>query len=425
MRLETLAIHAGYKPDTDGKCAAVPIYQTTSYAFDSARHGADLFNLKAAGNIYTRITNPTNSVLETRMAMLEGGVAAVAVASGMTAVQYSVCTLAKAGDNILAASTLYGGSFTLFKHTLPAMGITAKLFDPKHPEKIKELVDERTKAVYLETIGNPSINVLDVSKFAKYAHEAGIPVIADNTVATPALHRPIEHGADIVIHSLTKYIGGHGTSMGGIVIDSGKFDWVKNAQRFPQFTSPEGCYHGVIMADEFGKAAYAGRLRLVYLRNTGGAASPFNSWLHLQGLESLAPRMERHSANALKIAQFLESRKDVQWVNYPGLPSSPYKPLIDAKYSGKASGLLSFGVKGGRDNGAKFLDALQLFTRLVNIGDAKSLATHPASTTHGQLDAQGLKEAGVPEEMIRLSIGLEHPDDLIDDLSQALDASQR
>ncbi|WP_040659963.1 O-acetylhomoserine aminocarboxypropyltransferase/cysteine synthase family protein [Neisseria shayeganii] len=423
MKLETQAIHAGYQPDPTTKAAAVPIYQTTSYAFDNTQHGADLFNLNVAGNIYTRIMNPTTAVLEARLAALEGGIAALCVASGMAAITYAIQTIAEAGDNIIATKTLYGGTFNLFAHTLPKQGIEVRFIDPAKPEDIAAHTDARTKLVYCESIGNPAINVVDIRAFAEAAHAQGLPLVVDNTVASPALCRPIELGADIVVESLTKYIGGHGTSIGGAIIDGGKFDWTQG-ERFKVLTTPDVSYHGVNYSEHFGSAAYIARARVVPLRNTGAAISPMNVFLILQGLETLALRMERHSDNALKVAEFLQNHPQVAWVNYPGLSGSPYKALIERDFAGKASGLLSFGIKGGIEAGGKFIDALQLFTRLVNIGDAKSLATHPASTTHRQLNAEELKAAGVSEDMVRLSIGIEHIDDLLADLEQALAAAR-
>ena len=422
MKLETQAIHAGYSPDPTTKAVAVPIYQTASYAFDNTQHGADLFNLNVAGNIYTRIMNPTTDVLEQRLAAIEGGIAALCVASGMAAIAYTVQTLAEAGDNIIATKTLYGGTYNLFAHTLPKQGIEVRFIDPAKPEDIAAHTDERTKLVYCESIGNPAINVVDIPAFAAAAHAQGLPLVVDNTVASPALCRPIELGADIVVESLTKYIGGHGNSIGGAIIDGGRFDWAAG-ERFKVLTTPDVSYHGVNYSEHFGAAAFIARARVVPLRNTGAAISPMNVFLILQGLETLALRMERHSSNALTVAEFLQQHPQVAWVNYPGLADSPYKPLIERDCSGQASGLLSFGIKGGIEAGGRFIDALQLFTRLVNIGDAKSLATHPASTTHRQLNAAELAAAGVSEDMVRLSVGIEHIDDLLADLSQALAAA--
>ena len=424
MKLETQAIHAGYQPEPTTKAVAVPIYQTASYAFDNTQHGADLFNLAVAGNIYTRIMNPTTAVLEERLAAVEGGLAALCVASGMAAIAYTVQTLAEAGDNIIATKTLYGGTYNLFAHTLPKQGIEVRFVDPAKPEQIAANTDARTKLVYCESIGNPAINVVDIPAFAAAAHAQGLPLVVDNTVASPALCRPLELGADIVVESLTKYINGHGNSIGGAIIDGGKFDWAAHAERFKVLTTPDVSYHGVNYSEHFGAAAFIARARVVPLRNTGAAISPMNVFLILQGLETLALRMERHSENALKVAHFLQNHPQVAWVNYPGLSDSPYKALIERDFSNRASGLLSFGIKGGIAAGAKFIDALQLFTRLVNIGDAKSLATHPATTTHRQLNAEELAAAGVSEDMVRLSVGIEHIDDLLADLQQALQAAQ-
>ena len=424
MKLETQAIHAGYQPEPTTKAVAVPIYQTASYSFDNTQHGADLFNLAVAGNIYTRIMNPTTAVLEERLAAVEGGLAALCVASGMAAIAYTVQTLAEAGDNIIATKTLYGGTYNLFAHTLPKQGIEVRFVDPTKPEQIAANTDARTKLVYCESIGNPAINVVDIPAFAAAAHAQGLPLVVDNTVASPALCRPLELGADIVVESLTKYINGHGNSIGGAIIDGGKFDWAAHAERFKVLTTPDVSYHGVNYSEHFGAAAFIARARVVPLRNTGAAISPMNVFLILQGLETLALRMERHSENALKVAHFLQNHPQVAWVNYPGLSDSPYKALIERDFSNRASGLLSFGIKGGIAAGAKFIDALQLFTRLVNIGDAKSLATHPASTTHRQLNAEELAAAGVSEDMVRLSVGIEHIDDLLADLQQALQAAQ-
>ncbi|RYY80287.1 MAG: aminotransferase class V-fold PLP-dependent enzyme [Moraxellaceae bacterium] len=422
MKAETIAIHAGYSPEATTKSVAVPIYQTTSYSFDNTQHGADLFDLKVQGNIYTRIMNPTTAVLEQRVAELESGIGGVALASGMAAITYAIQTITEAGDNIASVSTLYGGTYNLFAHTLPRQGIEVRFFDYLQPEQLEDLIDAKTKLVFVESIGNPLGNIIDIEKISEIAHRHGIPVIVDNTVATPILHRPFEHGADIVIHSLTKYIGGHGTSVGGIVIDSGKFPWGKHAERFAVLNTPDPSYHGVNYVEALGAAAYIARLRVVPLRNTGAAISPFNAFLILQGLETLALRMERHSDNALKIAQYLKTHAKVKWVNYAGLTDHPQHALVDKYLSGKASGILTFGVQDGRDGGTRFIDALQLFTRLVNIGDAKSLATHPATTTHRQLNDEELKKAGVSDDMVRLSIGIEHIDDLIADLDQALAA---
>ena len=424
MKRETIALHAGYHSDPATRAAAVPIYQTTSYTFDDTQHGADLFNLNVAGNIYTRIMNPTTAILEERLAQLEGGIAALAVASGMAAITYAVQTIAQAGDNIIATKTLYGGTYNYFAHTLPQQGIEVRFIDPDQPGQIATLTDSRTRLVYAESIGNPAINVIDIPAFAAAAHAQGLPLVVDNTVPSPALYRPIEHGADIVIQSLTKYIGGHGTTIGGAIIDSGKFPWAGNPRFDAILNQPDPSYHGVNYSEHFGAAAYIARARVVPLRNTGAALSPLNAFLLLQGLETLALRMERHCANALAVAKYLQQHPQVAWVNYPALPDSRYHAIINRDYGGKASGLLSFGIKGGREAGAKFIDALQLFLRLVNIGDAKSLATHPASTTHRQLSPAELQAAGVGEDMVRLSVGIEHIDDLIADLEQALAAAR-
>ena len=424
MKIETLAVHAGQSPDPTTKAVAAPIYQTVAYAFDSAQHGADLFDLKVAGNIYTRIMNPTQDVLEKRVAALEGGIAALAVASGMAAITYAIQTIAEAGDNIVSASTLYGGTYNLFAHTLPQMGIHVRFADPRQPDTFAAHIDERTKAIFCESVGNPLGNVTDFAKLAEIAHAHGIPLIVDNTVPSPYLCRPIEHGADIVVHSLTKYLGGHGNSVGGAIVDSGKFPWAEHKARFKRLNEPDVSYHGVVYTEALGPAAYIGRARVVPLRNMGAAISPMNSFLILQGIETLALRMDRICDNALAIAKHLKNHPKVAWVNYAGLSDHPEHGLVQKYMGGKASGIVSFGLKSQdadkRAAGARFLDALGLFTRLVNIGDAKSLATHPASTTHRQLDAAELAKAGVSEDMVRLSVGIEHIDDLLADLEQAL-----
>jgi O-acetylhomoserine (thiol)-lyase len=424
LKFETLAVHAGYTPDPTTKAVAVPIYQTVAYAFDNAQHGADLFDLKVAGNIYTRIMNPTQDVLEKRVAALEGGIAALAVASGQTAVTYAIQTIAEAGDNIVSSTALYGGTYNLFAHTLPQYGITTRFADHRDPASFEPLIDERTKAIFVESLGNPQGNVTDIARVAEIAHRHGIPLIVDNTVASPFLLRPIEHGADIVVHSLTKYLGGHGTSIGGAIVDSGNFPWAEHKARFKRLNEPDVSYHGVVYTEAFGPAAYIGRARVVPLRNMGAAISPFNAFLILQGIETLALRMERITENTIKVAKFLQSHAKVGWVNYAGLPEHPDHALAQKYLGGKPSGLLTFGVKAEegkrREAGAAFLDALQVFTRLVNIGDAKSLATHPASTTHRQLSPEELVKAGVPEDAVRLSIGIEHIDDLLADLDRAL-----
>ncbi len=424
MKFETLAIHAGYQPDPTTKAVAVPIYQTTSYAFDNTQHGADLFDLKVAGNIYTRIMNPTNAVLEERVAALEGGVGALAVASGMAAITYAIQAIAQAGDNIVSVSKLYGGTYNLFAHTFPRQGITVKFAPHDDLAALEALIDDKTRAVFCETIGNPAGNIVDLSALAEVAHRHGVPLIVDNTVASPALCRPFEHGADIVVHALTKYMGGHGTTIAGAIVDSGKFPWAEHKDRFPMLNEPDPSYHGVVYTEAFGPAAFIGRCRVVPLRNTGAALSPFNAFLILQGIETLALRMERHTQNALKVAEFLDAHDQVAWVQYAGLPSHPEHHLAQKYCGGKPASILSFGIKGGREAGARFIDALKLILRLVNIGDAKSLASHPATTTHRQLNAEELKAAGVTEDMIRLSIGIEHIDDILADLTQALEASR-
>lgn len=424
MKFETLAIHGGFEPEPTTKSVAVPIYQTTSYAFDNTQHGADLFDLKVKGNIYTRIMNPTTDVLEQRCAQLEGGIGALALASGMSAITYAIMTIAEAGDNIITSGTLYGGTYNLFAHTLPQYGITAHFADYKDPKSFEALIDENTKAIFCESIGNPLGNVVDIGALAEIAHKHGVPLIVDNTVPTPYLCRPIDHGADIVIHALTKYMGGHGNSIGGVIIDSGKFPWAEHKERFKRLNEPDVSYHGVVYTEALGEAAFIGRARVVPLRNMGAAISPFNSFLIIQGLETLAIRMDRICDNALAVAEFLRNHEQVEWVEYAGLADHPNKGLVDKYMGGRASSILSFGIKGGQEAGAKFIDALQLITRLVNIGDAKSLACHPATTTHRQLSPEEMKKAGVSEDMIRLSIGLEHIDDILADISQALAAAK-
>ena len=421
MKFETIAIHGGYSPDPTTKSVAVPIYQTTSYSFDDTQHGADLFDLKVAGNIYTRIMNPTTDVLEKRVAAMEGGVGGLALASGSAATTYAIMTICEAGDNIISTSTLYGGTYTLFAHQLPRFGVDVKFGNHEKINEMAKLIDAKTKAIFCESIGNPAANVVDIPKMAKIAHEHGIPLIVDNTVPSPYLFRPIEHGADIVVHSLTKYMGGHGTSIGGIIVDSGKFPWAKHKKRFRRLNTPDPSYHGVVYTEAMGEAAFIAAARVVPLRNMGAAISPFNSFLILQGIESLPVRMDRHCENAVKVAEFLNDHSSVSWVNYPGIKTSSDYALVKKLMGGRASSVLSFGIKGGRENGGKFIDHLGLITRLVNIGDAKSLACHPASTTHRQLSPKELKNAGVPEDLVRLSIGIENIDDIIDDISQALD----
>ncbi len=425
MHIDTLAIHAGYSPDPTTRSAAVPIYQTTSYVFDSAQHGADLFDLKVPGNIYTRIMNPTTDVLEKRLAALEGGVGALAFASGMAAITAAIQTIAEAGDNIVAASTIYGGSYNLFAHTFPQQGLTVRFANPREPGSFAPLIDARTKAIFVESIGNPLGNVTDIRALADVAHAHGIPLIVDNTVPSPYLLRPIEHGADIVVHALTKYLNGHGNSIGGAIVDSGKFPWAQHKERFKRLNEPDVSYHGVVYTEALGPAAYIGRARVVPLRNTGAALAPHSAFLILQGIETLGLRMERTCSNAQAIAETLEKHPKVEWVRYAGLPSHPDHAIAQRQLNGKASGILSFSLKTQGDPraaGARFLDALKLFYRLGNIGDTRSLATHPASTTHRQLDPKELASAGVTEGMIRLSIGIEHIDDLLADLRQALEA---
>ncbi|WPP45198.1 bifunctional O-acetylhomoserine aminocarboxypropyltransferase/cysteine synthase [Pseudomonas sp. AN-1] len=424
MKAETLAIHAGYSPDPTTKAVAVPIYQTTSYAFDDTQHGADLFDLKVAGNIYTRIMNPTTDVLEKRVAALEGGVAALAVASGMAAITYAIQTIAGVGDNIVSVAKLYGGTYNLFAHTLPRQGIEVRFAPHDDIAALEALIDANTKAVFCESIGNPAGNIVDLEALAQAAHRHGVPLIVDNTVATPVLCRPFEHGADIVVHSLTKYIGGHGTSIGGIVVDSGKFPWADNKERFPLLNTPDASYHGVTYTEAFGPAAFIGRCRVVPLRNMGAALSPFNAFLILQGLETLPLRMERHCENARKVAEFLQQHPQVSWVKYAGLVDHPEHQLAQRYMGGQPASIMSFGIQGGIEAAARFIDALKLVVRLVNIGDAKSLACHPASTTHRQLNDEELARAGVSRDLVRLSIGIEHIDDILADLGQALEASR-
>ncbi|KXX64091.1 bifunctional O-acetylhomoserine aminocarboxypropyltransferase/cysteine synthase [Marichromatium gracile] len=424
MKLETLAIHAGFEPDPTTKSVVTPIYQTTSYAFDDTQHGADLFDLKVPGNIYTRIMNPTTDVLERRVTAMEGGVGALAFASGMSAVTNAIFTLAQSGDNIVAVSRLYGGSYNLFAHTLPRLGIEVRFAEPNDIAAMDALVDAKTKAVFCESIGNPAGNVADVQAMADMAHAHGVPLIVDNTVPSPYLHRPFEHGADIVVHALTKYMAGHGTTIAGMIVDSGKFPWAEHAERFPMLNQPDPSYHGVVYTQDMGEAAFITRARVVPLRNMGAALAPFNSFLVLQGIETLAVRMDRHCENALAVAQYLKDHPRVAWVRYAGLPDSPDYPLIQRYMDGgKASAILSFGIKGGREAGARFIDALKLTVRLVNIGDSKTLACHPATTTHRQLSPEEMARAGVSEDLIRLSVGIEHIDDIIADLDQALAAS--
>jgi O-acetylhomoserine (thiol)-lyase len=420
MKLDSIALHHGYEAEATTKAAAVPIYQTTSYTFDDTQHGADLFDLKVPGNIYTRIMNPTTAVLEQRLAAMEGGIGALAVASGMAAITYALQCICEVGDNIVSTSQLYGGTYNLFAHTFPRQGIEARMVSHDDYAGFEAQIDDRTRALFCESIGNPAGNIVDIERLAEIAHRHGVPLIVDNTVATPYLCRAFEHGADIIIHSLTKYIGGHGTSIGGVIIDSGKFDWVKNKARFGVLNEPDPSYHGVVYTEAFGPAAYIGRCRVVPLRNTGAAISPMNSFQILQGLETLGLRMDRHCENALALANYLRQHDKVTWVNYAALDDSPDLDACEKICGGRASGILSFGIVGGAEAGGQFIDALQMILRLVNIGDAKSLACHPASTTHRQLNSDELASAGVSEDLVRISVGIEHIDDIIDDVEQAL-----
>ena len=423
MHDETLAIHAGFKADPETKAVAVPVYQTVAYEFDDAQHGADLFNLAVPGNIYTRNMNPTTDVLEQRCAQLEEGVAALALSAGSAAVNYSILNIAEQGDNIVSVPLLYGGTYTLFKHMLPRQGIEVRFGTDDGVASLASLIDGKTKAIYCESIGNPAGNIVDIEALADLAHENGVPLIVDNTVATPALIKPIAWGADIVVNSLTKYMAGHGNSLGGVIVDGGEFPWADHAGKFHMLTEPEPSYHGVVYTEALGAAAYIGRVRTVALRNTGSALSPMNAFLILQGIQTLPLRMERHCENALVVARYLQDHPRVEWVSFAGLPESPHYELAQKYTNGKPSALMTFGIKGGFEAGVKFYDALNLFLRLVNIGDTKSLAAHPASTTHRQLSAEELDAAGVSPDMIRLCIGIEHIDDIIADLDQALEAS--
>jgi len=420
MKDQTLAIHAGFKSDSATKAVSVPIYQTVAYEFDSAQHGADLFNLEVEGNIYTRIMNPTTAVLEERCAALEEGIAGLALSAGSAAVNYSILNIAEQGSNIVTVPLLYGGTYTLFKHMLPRQGIDVRFADDDSAEAMAKLIDDKTAAVFCESIGNPAGNIVDIEALADMAEAHGVPLIVDNTVATPALIKPIAWGADIVVNSLTKYMGGHGNSLGGVIVDAGEFPWAKHPQRFHMLNEPEESYHGVVYTEALGAAAYIGRVRTVALRNTGSAISPMNAFLILQGMQTLPLRMERHCDNALAVANYLKDHPQVEWVKFAGLPDSPYYDLAQRYTGGKPSALMTFGIKGGFEAGVKFYDALNMFLRLVNIGDTKSLAAHPASTTHRQLSESELESAGVTPDMIRLCIGIEHIDDIIADLDQAL-----
>lgn len=420
MKDQTIAIHAGYESEATTKAVAVPVYQTVAYEFDNAQHGADLFNLAVPGNIYSRIMNPTCDVLEQRVAQLEGGIAGLAVSAGSAAINYALLNIAQAGDNIVSIPQLYGGTYTLFAHMLPKQGIEVRFAEDDSAEAVAKLIDGNTKAIFMESIGNPAGNIVDIGAIVQVAKQAGVATIVDNTVATPSLLKPIEHGVDIVVHSLTKYMGGHGTTLGGAIVDGGQFPWAENASRYPGLTQPEPSYHGVVYTDAFGPAAYIGRARTVPLRNTGSALSAMSAFLLLQGIETLPLRMERHCENALAVATHLQGHPQVEWVNYAGLPGDRYHALAQKYMDGRASGILTFGVKGGFDAGVTFYDKLKLFKRLVNIGDAKSLACHPASTTHRQMADEELAKAGVSGEMIRLSVGIEDIEDIVEDLDQAL-----
>lgn len=420
MKKETICIHEGYDTDQTTKSCAVPIYQTVAYEFDDAQHGADLFDLAVPGNIYSRIMNPTWDVLEKRVAALENGLAALVVASGSAAINYAILTIAEAGDNIVVTPQLYGGTYTLFAHMLPKQGIDVRFADSDSSEDLAKHIDAKTKAVFCETIGNPAGNIIDLKPIAEMAHEHGVPLIVDNTVATPALLNPIDYGADIVVHSMTKYMGGHGTTLGGIIVDSGRFPWTEHAERFPVLNQPEPAYHGIVYTEAFAEAAYIGRARTVPLRNTGAALSPMSAFMLLQGIETLPLRMERHCENALAVAKFLQAHEKVEWVSYAGLEGDKYYELGQKYLNGKTASLLTFGVKGGYEAGVKFYDNLKMIKRLVNIGDAKTLACHPASTTHRQLNKEEQQQAGVSEEMLRICVGIEHIDDIIADIEQAL-----
>jgi len=425
MKLESIALHHGYESEKTTKSATTPIYQTTSFTFDDTKHGADLFDLKVEGNIYTRIMNPTNGVLEQRVAEMEGGIAALSLASGMAAITYAIQCITRTGDNIVSTNQLYGGTYNLFAHSFPQQGINVKMVDGADFKAIDAAIDEKTKALYCESIGNPLGNIIDLKELADIAHKHGVPLIVDNTVPTPYLCRPIDFGADIVIHSLTKYMGGHGTTIGGVIVDSGKFDWAKDPKKYPMLNEPDPSYHGVVYTEALGPAAFIGRCRVVPLRNTGAALSPHSAFLIMQGLETLGLRIKQHCENALTLAKYLEGHESVEWVNYAALPNDKYNVLCKKITNGQASGIISFGIKGGIEAGTKFIDALQMILRLVNIGDAKSLACHPASTTHRQLNPEELALAGVSEDMIRISVGIEHIDDIIQDVEQAIEASKK
>ena len=426
MKLESIALHYGYDSDkNDQKSATTPIYQTSGFTIDNTQHGADLFDLKVEGNIYSRIGNPTNAVLEKRIAEMEGGIAALSLASGMTAISYSIQTITRAGDNIVSTNQLYGGTYNCFTHSLPKQGITVRMVDGEDYKGIDEAIDDKTKAIYCESIGNPFGNIIDIKRFADIAHKRGIPLIVDNTVATPYLCRPIDFGADIVIHSLTKYIDGHGATIGGIIVDSGKFDWTKQPDKYPMLNEPDPSYHGIRYTEKFGSAAFIGCCRVVPLRETGACLSPNNAYIIMLGLESLGVRMERHCKNALELAKYLERHESVKWVNYAALPNDRYHNVCKKITNGHASGIISFGIKGGKEAGAKFIDALQMILRVLSMGDAKSLACHPASTLHRQLTPEQKALAGVSEDLIRISVGIEHIDDIINDVEQAIETSKK
>jgi O-acetylhomoserine (thiol)-lyase len=424
MKSETVAVHGGYETDPTTKAVAVPIYQTVAYEFDSADHGAALFNLETEGYRYSRISNPTTAVLERRVAALEGGVEALCVATGQAALNYAVLNLAGMGSNIVSVPQLYGTTYTLFAHVLPSQGITVRFAESDRPDAIEKLIDDNTRAIFCESVGNPAGNICDLEAYAAVGRRHGVPLVVDNTVATPILLRPIDYGADIVVHSLTKFMGGHGTTLGGAIIDSGKFDWKAQARRFPMFNEPDASYHGLIYTEHFGAAAYIARCRSVYQRTTGAVLSPLSAFLLLQGIETVALRVERHVENARRVAEFLRQHPSVAWVNYTGFADNPYHALARKYLGGRACSLVTFGVAGGLAAAKDFYDALGLFKRLVNMGDAKSLACHPASTTHRQMSAEEQQKAGVRPELIRLSVGIEHIDDIIADLDQALAASQ-
>ncbi|WP_158928004.1 O-acetylhomoserine aminocarboxypropyltransferase/cysteine synthase family protein [Acidisphaera sp. S103] len=423
MHSETIALHAGFDMDPATHAVAVPIYQTVAYGFDNAEHGAALFNLEVEGHRYSRISNPTNTVLERRVAALEGGVEAVSVSTGQTALYYAVSNVLGPGQNLISVPQLYGTTHSLFAHFLPNTGVQVRFAESDHPSDIEKLIDRDTRAVFCESVGNPAGNIADIAGLAAVAHRHGIPLVVDNTVATPILLRPIDHGADIVIHSLTKFMGGHGTTLGGIIVDGGKFPWAEHGERFPMFSQPDPSYHGLVYTDHFGPAAYAARCRSVYLRTTGAALSPFNAFLLLQGIETVAIRIDRHVENARRVAEFLRDDSRVEWINYAGFEDNPYHPLVRKYLGGRACSLMTFGVKGGFSGGVRFYDALKLIKRVVNLGDSKSLACHPASTTHRQMPPDVQLKAGVTPATIRLSIGIEHADDIIADIDHALAAA--